>query len=161
MGPKPTLARIAAAWAFGFVLAGAYAAGRFVPAAGWSQHDVLTGTSSGYPDLQPRRYDSTPDNTTAVAAAVAVRLPHWKVVSSDLGTHQVVCEVHDLFGLIIDDVTIGIQPDGPDGTASRVLIRSRSRRGFIGDLGANARNIRTLQAAMDDKLPPLSPSQTS
>ena len=52
-------------------------------------------------------------------------------------------------GLFTDDLTVTVSPEGNN---SRVVIRSHSRVGRA-DLGMNARHIRKLQAAMDDKLP--------
>jgi len=150
------LQKILLAWVVGFTLAGAYAAGRYVPAAGWTTSDVTTGASAGYPDLQPRVYDSSVENTTVLAAAVASRLPRWKVAEKKADPHTVTCTVAEPIGFLIDDVEIHIEPAGPDQRASRVVIHSHSRRGG-GDLGENARHIRALQAAMDDRLPLLIP----
>lgn len=143
----------------GFAVAGVYAAIRYVPAAGWTTSEVTTGASAAYPELQSRLYDSAPLNATLVTAAVATRLPGWKVRRTD--THGYVVEAEaGALGLTMDEITVRIEPVGPKGQDSRVVIRSRTRFG-PSDLGRGATHIRDLQAAMDDKLPPLDPSEAA
>jgi uncharacterized protein (DUF1499 family) len=126
----------------------------YVPAAGWSTNDVTTGKHPGYPDLQPRLYDSTVENATLLAAAGASRIPRWKVVRTVPQQGVMEAQVRTAIPLFTDDVTVTVTPaKAPDGQpAAEVTIRSRSRVGG-GDLGENARHIRALQAAMDAKLP--------
>jgi hypothetical protein len=143
------------AWLFGCTLAAGYAVLRDVPRAGWTTRDVTTGHSTPYPDLETRTYDSSPENTAILAAAVAERLPRWLVLRTDLGAGIVECRVVPRLALLADDVTIRVTPTGPGGAFSRVDVRSRCEHAPA-DLGANARNIRALQAGMDDKLPPVS-----
>lgn len=126
----------------------------YVPPAGWLSNDVTTGKHSGYPDLQPRRYDSALNNTTILASAAAATLRNWKVVETAPDRGLVRIEVRDALLVFKDDVTVTITPTGTNGDSSEVVIRSHSRIPW-GDLGENARHIRALQAAMDDKLPPL------
>lgn len=121
----------------------------YVPSAGWSTNDVTTGQHPGYPDLQPRRYDAPPEMAVQFAAAAASRIPRWKVVKTDLETLTVHTEVRTALPLFTDDVTVTVLPDGD---ASKVIVRSRSRVGG-GDLGENARHIRALQKEMDKRLP--------
>jgi uncharacterized protein (DUF1499 family) len=121
-----------------------------VPPAGWTTGDITTGASRDYPDLVSHRYDMPVDNTTLFAAEAARRLPRGRVVITDPAHGIVRAEVRRTFPIpITDDVTMTVVPDG-DG--SRVMIRSRSRNDKA-DLGANARHIRDLQAAMDARLP--------
>ncbi|MBC8103553.1 MAG: DUF1499 domain-containing protein [Cytophagales bacterium] len=152
---KRYLRSVLLAWAFGFLLAGAYAVVRYVPAAGLRSNDITTGKSADYPDLQPRIYDADPRNTTVLAAAAAAVLPRWTVIRTDTSGFTVTCEVKMPLGLFTDDVTVHAEPFGPQGRYSRVVIRSRSRLGKA-DLGENARHIRALQSAMDSKLPVVS-----
>ncbi|MBC7807377.1 MAG: DUF1499 domain-containing protein [Akkermansiaceae bacterium] len=126
----------------------------YVPGAGWRTNDVTTGTHPGYPDLKPRKYDSSPTNTVQFAAAAASGLRNWKVVERDETTGVLRAEVRTAIPFFTDDVTVTVTPTGADGDSSLVTIRSRSRVGE-GDLGENARHIRALQAAMDEKLPRL------
>ena len=125
-----------------------------VPHAGWTTHDVTTGQSADYPDLQTHDYDASPPNALAVAAAEASRLPGWKAVHRDPVRGTLDAEVRRLGSFFTDDVTVSVTPTGANGDSARVSIRSRSRGGG-GDLGANARHIRALQAAMDGRLPTL------
>ncbi len=126
----------------------------YVPPAGWGSNDVETGAHPGYPDLRPRTYDSSPRNTLQFAAAAANGIRNWKVTKRDEETGKLYAEVRTALPLFTDDVTVTVAPTETDGDASLVTIRSRSRVGQ-GDLGENARHIRALQAAMDDKLPRL------
>ncbi len=147
---------VLAAWAFGFAVAGVYYAVHDVPAAGWRLHDVTTSATPEYPALQSRLYDSSPENTTVLTAAAASRVLNWKVLRTDTAAHQIDCEVKTGLGLLTDDVNVTVEPSGQDGSASLVRIRSHSRLGAP-DLGMNARHISDLQAAMDDKLPRITP----
>ncbi|HVK04101.1 MAG TPA: DUF1499 domain-containing protein [Armatimonadaceae bacterium] len=124
-----------------------------VPVAGWTTYDVTTGEHPGYPDLVTRRYDASVENATQFAAAAATRLPRWKVVETRPAAGTMRAEVRRALPVFTDDVTVTITRDGD---AAAVRIRSRSRVG-LGDLGENARHIRALQRAMDDKLPLASP----
>ena len=124
-------------------------AGLFVPPAGWLTNDVTTGKHTGYPDLQPRNYNATVSNTTLFVADAASRKLGWKVTRTEPDKGSVVVRVPS--GPFTDDLSVTVTAEGE---GSRVVVRSHSRVGF-GDLGANARHIRALQAAMDDKLPRL------
>ena len=130
----------------------------YVPKAGWTTNDVTTSQNLDYPDLQDRRYDSSPLNTVRVIAATASTLPNWKVISKGEDTSVVRIEARAQLFLFTDDITVSVVPIGRNSDASKdsslVTIRSRSQVGQ-GDLGANARHIRDLQSAMDDKLPRL------
>lgn len=147
---------VVASWVAGFALAGVYYAAKNIPAAGWRTNDVTTSETPEYPDLVSRLYDASLENTTVLTAAAASRLPNWKVIRTDTTLHRVECEVKMPLGLFTDDVTVQVEPWGTNAVASRVKIRSHSRVGR-GDLGFNARHIRELQTAMDDKLPLFNP----
>ena len=120
-----------------------------VPRAWLTSNDVTTGGHSGYPDLQDRIYDFPPDGTLTLAAAVASRIPRWRVVSTDRANRLVRVEVRTALPLFTDDLTIHVRPEGRN---SRVTVRSRSRVGGA-DLVENARLILSLQAAIDARLP--------
>lgn len=124
-----------------------------VPRAGWSTNDVTTGRAPGYPDLQNRVYDMPPVQTLQFARAAIALLPRWRLVSASAPTGSTLrAQVRTVVGGFVDDVFVEVTPAGPNNDASRVVIRSRSRVGRA-DLGENARHIRALQAAMDNKLP--------
>ena len=126
----------------------------YVPGAGWTTNDVSTEQSSGYPDLVPRRYDASPENTLTYAAAAASGLRGWRVTRRDTEAGRLYVEVRTAIPFFTDDLTVTVTPTGTNGDAAQVDIRSKSRVGR-GDLGENARHIRALQAAMDKRLPAL------
>lgn len=136
---------------FGAILSTAFL---YVPGAGWMSNDVETGRSDGYPDLETRRYDSSPENTLTYAAAAASGLRGWKVTRRDTDAGKLTIEVRTALPFFTDDVTVSVTPTGAGGNSSEVNIRSKSRVGR-GDLGENARHIRALQKAMDERLPRL------
>lgn len=147
--PRKTVLRAAA---LAVVLGAAAFAVWYIPPAGYMTNDVTTGQHSGYPDLQPRRYDLDIAATTLYASEAARRLRGWVVKRTVPGEGVVQAEVGvpALLPVFTDDVTVTITSDGD---LSRVVIRSHSRLGR-GDLGENARHIRALQRAMDERLPP-------
>ncbi|MBC8137449.1 MAG: DUF1499 domain-containing protein [Fibrella sp.] len=126
----------------------------YVPRAGWVSNDVTTGAHPGYPDLQSRKYDSSPSNTLRFASAAASGIRNWKVTNRDETKGTLHAEVRTAIPLFTDDVSVTVTPTGRDNDSSLVTIHSWSRVGR-GDLGENARHIRALQAAMDEKLPRL------
>lgn len=130
----------------GVVAGGVLAAFVWVPSAGWTTNDVTTGDNT-YPDLTSHKYDAPPAMTATFAAEAATRLLRWKVVKRE--ENRVDVEVPVPGGLFTDDLTVMVSPEE---NMSRVVIRSHSRVGRA-DLGMNARHIRLIQAAMDEKLP--------
>lgn len=98
-------------------------------------------------DLRPARLPVGPEEALARARRTAESMPSWEVVAVDpqAGTIEAVATTK-VFGFH-DDIAIRVRPEG---TASRVDVRSKSRDGR-GDLGANAERIRifvgTLEAA--------------
>lgn len=123
----------------------------YVPGPGWSSNDITTGETLSYPDLISRRYDVPVSTATIFAAQAAQRLTGWTVRRTDPNTGIVEVEIRvpALIGLFRDDLTVTVLPDKE---VALVKIHSRSRVGS-GDLGENARHIRALQAAMDQRLP--------
>ena len=97
-----------------------------------------------------RAYAVPATRVFAEAEAACRALPRWTVTKTDPVGNTLSAEVRTAFGGFTDDVTVSVVPDGPD--AARVTVRSRSRVGR-GDLGENARHIRALQKAMDERLP--------
>jgi hypothetical protein len=121
----------------------------FVPLTGWTSADVTTGQHSGYADLQTRRYNMSLENTTRFAAAAMTR-NGWRVTRTDLAAGAV--QGRKTGFPAPSEMTVTVTSEASDQRISRVSIRSRSTFGFA-DLGSNARYIRAIQAAMDDKLP--------
>jgi uncharacterized protein (DUF1499 family) len=110
-------------------------------------NDVSTGATPQYPDLQPQKF-TEPIEKVFDAALEASKAMGWDVIEidRDQGIIEAVATVR-LFRFK-DDVTVTITSEG-DVTV--VNIRSRSRVGK-GDLGANARRIRSFQAELAKRL---------
>ena len=91
----------------------------------------------GYPDLAPLRVDQ-PRDQTYQAALDAARQLGWTIVyeDADAGVFEAQ-EVSSVFHFV-DDISVRV---APDGSASIVDIRSKSRDGR-GDMGVNAARIR-------------------
>ena len=87
----------------------------------------------------------------AFTKQAATRLLNWRVTQTTSDVNQVNVEVPS--GPFTDELTATVSPEG---TNSRVVIRSHSQQGPA-DFGRNANHIRKLQAAMDDKLPAANP----
>lgn len=92
----------------------------------------------GYPDLAPLTLPTAPPAVFEQALQL-VQARGWTVVGSDAAEGRIeAVATSRLFGFV-DEVTIRI---APEGSGSRVDMRSRSRLGQI-DRGTNARRIRT------------------
>jgi uncharacterized protein (DUF1499 family) len=92
---------------------------------------------AGYPDLAPLTLQQAPAEVFDVALKL-VQTRGWSVVASDAEEGRIeAVATSRLFGFA-DEVSIRIVPDG---SGSRVDMRSRSRLGKI-DRGTNARRIR-------------------
>lgn len=105
---------------------------------------VETGKTPEYPDLQPLTVALPPPLVFTAALGVARALPRWTVVRSDPAAGLIEAEARTRLWRFVDDVTIRVIP-GQGGTT--ISVRSASRVGK-GDLGQNARNIRTFFGAL-------------
>jgi uncharacterized protein (DUF1499 family) len=98
---------------------------------------------AAYPDLAPLRLEATLAETTRRAEAAIGELG-WEITNSDpSGGTLEVTKTSGIFRFV-DDIAIRLRPDG---TATIVDVRSKSRLGR-GDLGANAGHIRAFQDLM-------------
>jgi uncharacterized protein (DUF1499 family) len=98
-------------------------------------------------DLQPVRLTVAPDVAFTRARAAAQSMPSWTITESDPATGMIeAVATTRVFGFL-DDIAISVRPE-PDGKASRIDVRSKSRVGK-GDQGANAKRIRDYVAALD------------
>ena len=104
-----------------------------------------------YPDVQPLASPVAPAAVYAAALKVAEAQPGWELVTRDPDARVVEAVARTPLFRFEDDVTIHILPGTPGGSV--VQVRSRSRVGK-GDLGANARRIRTYLAALRAALEP-------
>lgn len=92
-----------------------------------------------YPDLVPIVVALPPDQAFEQAKRAAESLPGWQVTSADAATGRIEATDTSRIFHFVDDVVIRVRPDG---AGSRIDMRSRSRDG-LGDLGQNARRVRT------------------
>ena len=91
-----------------------------------------------YPDLAPLHLDAPPATALQRAAQVA-RAMGWEVVSEAPAEGRLEATDTTFWFGFKDDVVVRVRPDG---TGSRVDVRSLSRVGRS-DLGMNARRIRS------------------
>lgn len=108
-------------------------------------HDVATGGSAAYPDLQPLELPHPPVAAYAAALAAARAMPRWRIVAERPAEPAFDAEARTRLLRFVDDVRVTIQPAGPH--ASRVHVRSASRVGAT-DFGTNARRIRAYLARL-------------
>jgi len=106
--------------------------------------DVAAQQRRAYPDIQPLTLRSSADEVFDRALA-AVRALGWQVVASDRAAGRIEAVDTTLWFGFKDDVAIRIAGQ-PDGT-TRLDVRSKSRVG-VGDVGTNARRVRTLLERM-------------
>jgi hypothetical protein len=97
---------------------------------------------AGYPELGPILSASPPDAALARARDTAQALG-WEIVAVDEAGGRL--EARDVSRLyrFVDDVVVRVRPEG---SGSRIDLRSRSRVGR-GDVGANAARIRAFASA--------------
>jgi uncharacterized protein (DUF1499 family) len=104
--------------------------------------DALQNES--YPDLVPIQVALPADQAFAQAKRAAESLPGWQVTSADAAAGRIEATDTSRVFHFVDDIVIRVRPDG---TGSRIDIRSRSRDG-LGDLGVNAKRVRAYSAAV-------------
>jgi uncharacterized protein (DUF1499 family) len=109
---------------------------------------VETGKTEEYPDVRPRVYQEGRARVFDAALHAVHRLPRW-TLSSYVGENgSIRAEARTLVFRFVDDILIRVLPEG---TGSRVEVRSASRVGR-GDFGQNARNIRVFFQELDHQL---------
>ncbi len=99
-----------------------------------------------YPEVQPLLLREPPGQAFERVLATARTMPRWQVTLEEPASGQIEAIAESRIFHFMDDVAIRIRPEG---SGSRVDVRSRSRVGQ-GDLGANARRILEFQAALAD-----------
>lgn len=103
--------------------------------------DAAAAQRQAYPDVVPLTLALTPADALARAERAA-RALGWTIVATDPLQGRLEATATTFWFRFTDDVVIRIRPDG---AGSRLDIRSKSRVGR-GDLGANARRIRSFAA---------------
>lgn len=101
-------------------------------------HDVETGNSRAYPDLEPLELELPPDRVFDLAVAAAREMERWTLTDIDPRGGRIEAEARTRLLRFVDDVVVRVEPldDG-----SRVRVRSTSRVGIY-DFGTNARRVR-------------------
>ena len=105
--------------------------------------DVPALQKAAFPDIQPVVLDLPPAEAF-VRAAAAVRRMNWTVVAEAPDEGRIEAFDRTAWFGFIDDVVIRVRPDG---TGSRIDVRSVSRVGG-GDRGLNAKRIRAYVKAL-------------
>lgn len=103
---------------------------------------------AAYPDIVPLKTALPPAEAFQRALRTARGMDRWTIVRTDPAAGIIEGSAHTLFMGFTDDFVIRV---GPDGSGSRVDMRSESRQG-ISDLGANAARIRSYMAALKAQL---------
>ena len=113
-------------------------------------HQVETGRTPEYPDLQPRSYAAGGDRVANAVKAVVARLPRWRLVGAASGVKGTDLQAeHVMFVAgLKEDVTVQVRRKG-GRTEVSVLSRSAS---VPWDFGQNARNVRALLDELDREL---------
>jgi uncharacterized protein (DUF1499 family) len=106
-------------------------------AAGYDRARLAVLQQRTYPDLGPLRLAAAPDQVF-VRASDAARRMGWRVVAEDEVQGRIEASDRSLWFGFTDDIVVRLRPDG---TGTRVDLRSASRVG-ISDLGKNAARIR-------------------
>ena len=144
--------RRGAIWGTAALAVGGLVAGALISAAIWPViNDVETGRTPEYPDLLEPCYQAEARRVFTELNASAESLENWSVteVQESGGERVLRAEARvPIFGFI-DDVTARVELYTE--FVACVRIRSASRIGK-GDFGQNARNIRALIAALDERL---------
>lgn len=112
-------------------------------------NDVTTGESFAYPELRAHVYFAGVPAVFEAAQTAIQDLKGWRLVVANPEISTLHAEAEARFGGFLSDVTVTVAALGE--RHARAVIRSRSRLGR-GDLGENARHIRALQTAMDERL---------
>lgn len=110
--------------------------------------EVTEQQLKAYPDLKPVILAASPAQAFAAATAV-VESMGWSVAAAEPGEGRIEATDTTFWYGFKDDVVIRIRPEG---TGSRLDIRSKSRVGRS-DIGTNAARIRKFVAALEQQLP--------
>jgi hypothetical protein len=113
-------------------------------------HQVETGRTPEYPDLQPRSYAAGEDKVGAAVKTAIGRLPRWRVVGAASGAKGTDVQAEHAIPVVGlgEDVTVQVRRQG-GRTQVSVLSRSQS---MSWDFGQNARNVRELLSAVDREM---------
>jgi uncharacterized protein (DUF1499 family) len=108
---------------------------------------VAEQQKQAYPDIQPLKTALPPADAFKRALDAAQGMSGWRVVASDPAAGRIEAAQSSTFFGFTDDVVIRV---APDGSGSRIDIRSESRQGRS-DFGVNATRVRSYLAALKQK----------
>lgn len=132
------------------VLAGLMATAIMVSASIWPTiNRVETGKTIEYPDILPKTYQLGYDRVFDEAEAASKEQPNWAVTASDRQTGLITAEANMSVTGWTQRITIQVKKRSP--YVSRVYVLSEGSDA-PGDLGQNARNIRTYFKSLDARL---------
>ncbi|MES2562218.1 MAG: DUF1499 domain-containing protein, partial [Pseudomonadota bacterium] len=109
---------------------------------------IASQQQAAYPDIQPRLLESPPA-AAFDRALKAARNMGWEIIAAVREEGRIEATATTRWFRFKDDVVIRVQPQG---TGSRIDVRSKSRLGRS-DLGANAKRIRAYWRELDN-IPP-------
>jgi len=110
--------------------------------------EVTEQQLKAFPDIKPVIMKASPAQAFAAASAV-VKSMGWQVAAAESSEGRIEATDTTFWYGFKDDVVIRIRPEG---TGSRLDIRSKSRVGRS-DIGTNAARIRKFVAALNEQLP--------
>lgn len=102
----------------------------------------------GYADIAPVKTALPPAEAYKRARAAAQSMSGWRIVTDDPAAGRIEASQSTRFMGFTDDIAIRV---APDGSGSRIDIRSESRQG-ISDFGVNANRIRSYIGALRQQL---------
>jgi len=111
---------------------------------GYQQASFAPQQQASYPDIKPLPVNLTPDEAFRRVEAAARQMPDWTITHDDPAARVIEGVATTRLFRFKDDFVIEVRPDG---NASIVHMRSRSRDGK-GDVGANAARIRAFFARL-------------
>jgi len=100
--------------------------------------EVAKQQKAAYPDVAPVNVALPPAQAFERALDAAKAMPGWTIVAADPATGRIEANETSRWFRFVDDIVIRV---APDGSGSRIDIRSESRQGRS-DFGVNARRIR-------------------
>lgn len=112
---------------------------------GSTNNVIETGDDADWPELKPRRYQATSEQTTSAILATLEHLG-WPLLAHE--TDAIAAEVPIVGGLTYDDFRIMLSAEGE---TTLVNVRSNSRIGR-GDMGANRRHVVQFFIVLDQQL---------
>ncbi len=132
------------------ILVGLFITGVLVLASVWPTiNRVEAGKSIEYPEIRPKTYQLGYDRVYDEALAAAKEQPNWVLLDENRKSGAISAEAKmDITGW---HQKIAIAVDRRNAFVSRVYISSEGNDA-PGDLGQNARNIRTYYTSLDKRL---------